>query len=84
MKACDDKRCECGSPLLLSNAYKFKSVGVTFNPIQAGISKTRSGREGGAESEPPSLLRSPSSELNQILYEQIQYYESASAKFQVF
>ena len=30
MKACGDKRCECCSHLLLSNAYKFKNVAVTF------------------------------------------------------
>ena len=30
MKACVDKRCECCSHLLLSNAYKFKNVDVTF------------------------------------------------------
>ena len=30
VKACGDKRCECCSHLLLSNAYKFKNVDVTF------------------------------------------------------
>ena len=30
VKACGDKRCECCSYLLLSNAYKFKNVEVTF------------------------------------------------------
>ena len=30
MNACGDKRCECCYHLLLSNAYKFKNVDVTF------------------------------------------------------